>query len=123
MQSNSPNKTRLLIFGLLFGLSALSAHLYLSQTPNHQSLFSVHETDPDLEEIEKEYINFLARFQKSYASKTETLHRFQVFKDNYRVIKAHNSLGEGFTSFTMEVNKFADLSDREFEEKYIGQGI
>lgn len=64
----------------------------------------------------------MAKYQRSYASKAETLNRFQVFKDNFRAIKAHNSLGEG-VPFNMEINQFADISDKEFEEKYIGQGI
>jgi cathepsin F len=118
--NNSSSMTkRAFILALLLGISAMGA-LYLTSTPQKISLFQTHlYGEADLEDIEKEYINFIAKYQKSFGSKSETLSRFQVFKDNYRAIKAHNSLGEA-APFTMEINKFADMSNKEFEDKYIG---
>jgi hypothetical protein len=37
-------------------------------------------------------VQFLAKYGKVQASKEETIRRYQVFKDNLRVIRAHNAL-------------------------------
>jgi hypothetical protein len=65
-------------------------------------------------DIQHEYVQFLAKYGKVQASKEETIRRYQVFKDNLRVIRAHNALESA--PFDMEVNWFADMSDQEVEQ-------
>jgi hypothetical protein len=48
--------------------------------------------------------------------------RFEVFKQNYEVIEAHNRLGYA-VPFTMGVNQFTDMTDEEFEKEIISNGI
>jgi uncharacterized protein (UPF0371 family) len=68
----------------------------------------------DERDIQHEYVQFLAKYGKVQASKEETIRRYQVFKDNLRMIRAHNALESA--PFDMEVNWFADMSDQEVEQ-------
>lgn len=79
------------------------------------SLFQ-QSTDSDERQAQNEYVQFLAKYGKVHASKEETIRRYEVFRENLRVIKAHNALGES-VPFDMEVNWFADMSDQEVEEQ------
>lgn len=54
-----------------------------------------------------------------HATKEETVKRYEVFKENLRIIKAHNALESA--PFDMEVNWFADMSDQEVEEQIAKQ--
>jgi Cathepsin propeptide inhibitor domain (I29)/Papain family cysteine protease len=63
-------------------------------------------------EVEQAFIHFIAKYGKTYASKTELPRRFEIFQANYLLIQAHNARPEAL--YTMEVNKFADMSDEEF---------
>ena len=67
-------------------------------------------------EVQSEYIQFLAKYGKVHASKEETLRKYEVFRSNLEAIKSHNSLGEA-VPFQMEVNWFADMTDKEIEEQ------
>jgi len=48
----------------------------------------------------------------------EFYHRYSIFKSNYKRIVEHNQIEDA--GFTLEVNKFADLTDDEFIAKYTG---
>jgi len=76
----------------------------------------------DSKEIEAEFIKFIAKYGRSYASKDQMSQRFEVFKQNYEVIEAHNRLGDA-VPFTMGVNQFTDMTDEEFEKEIISNGI
>jgi len=61
----------------------------------------------------------MARYGRSYASKTEVDTRFEIFANNYDDIKAHNEQFEaGTTLFQKGVNKFSDLTKDEFNARY-----
>jgi hypothetical protein len=62
-------------------------------------------------------MNFLAKHGRSYASKHEVNSRFQVFSQNYDMIEEHNNNN---MHFKKTINKFADLTDDEFHELYLG---
>lgn len=55
---------------------------------------------------------------KFYASAIEDEMRRAVFEENARLVAAHNSRND--VSFTMELNKFADLTWAEFKNWYLG---
>jgi xylem cysteine proteinase len=56
-------------------------------------------------------------FVREYKSAEEEAMRFAIFKYNARKVASHNSEGH---SWTMALNKFADLTEDEFGARYIG---
>jgi len=64
------------------------------------------------------YLDFIAVHGRSYASKDEIDHRYNIFEQNYLEIMEHNSIPNA--QFEIEVNQFADVSEEEFYEKYTG---
>ena len=63
----------------------------------------------ELEDVE--FKNFLVSYSKSYSSFEEYKLRYQIFQDNLKKIRSHNAKQ---TTWTMGVNKFADLTAEEF---------
>jgi hypothetical protein len=53
-------------------------------------------------EVEQAYVEFLAKYGKTYSSKTELTTNFDYFAKNYELVKAHNSRPDRL--FTMELN-------------------
>jgi len=71
---------------------------------------------------QSEWELFKNTYQKSYASEQEVIHRRNVFEDNLRYIESHNKLASlGHHTFTLGVNKFADLTVEEFQG-YVERG-
>jgi len=65
---------------------------------------------------QQEFVDFMHTHQKTY-SHDDFAHRFAVFKANCDKIDAHNAKN---LSWTMGVNKFADLTGDEFDSLYKG---
>ena len=91
----------LCIFGSLYTPSRMSAGT------NFLSLSA------DDSEIEVAFINHIAKYQRSYASKAELPRRFQLFKKNFIKVKTHNTKPNAL--FEMELNQFADLEEHEYK--------
>lgn len=64
-------------------------------------------------------MHFIAKYEKSYASKEEVTKRFNNFARSYKLVQTHNQLSE--RSFEMELNQFAD-KDRSERTKGIQVG-
>ena len=79
-------------------------------------IIATFENDMDTP-IMKEYINFLATHQKTYASSLDIKKRYSIFKENFLKIVAHNS--NPLSTFEMGVNKYSDQTAVEFEEGVI----
>jgi len=62
------------------------------------------------------FTQWMTKFAKSYAPE-EFFYRYGVFKANYDFVSSHNS---GNHTWTVELNKFADLSSGEFKNIYLG---
>ncbi|CDP03083.1 unnamed protein product [Coffea canephora] len=62
-----------------------------------------------------------ARFANRYAKRYETVEeiklRFDIFRENLRIIKSHNNKG---LSYTLAVNEFADMTWEEFHKHRLG---
>lgn len=71
-------------------------------------------------EKEAAFINFLARYGKTYASKGDMAGRFEVFSQNYDAVQAHNSAGE---RYQMGINQFSDMTLQEFSSMYGVSGL
>ena len=66
----------------------------------------------------KEYLHFLGKSQKVYASQSDSvINRYEVFRENYKNMEAHNSQEDA--SFLMGINEFSDLTDAEVEQTLI----
>lgn len=54
----------------------------------------------------------------------EFYNRLSVFSENYERVEKHNALfeagGPNSPEFTLEINKFADLTEEEFLDGYTG---
>jgi hypothetical protein len=66
-------------------------------------------------------MQFLAKYGKTYATKSDLSTRFTTFSENYDRIKAHNSLGG--ERFRMGINQFSDMSLDEFTALYGKHGV
>ena len=64
-----------------------------------------------------EFINFIAKYGKTYASKSEHQRRAQIFAQNLQYINEHNAKAD--KTYTLAVNKFADMLEEEFKKKRI----
>jgi hypothetical protein len=63
--------------------------------------------------IMKAYLDCMAKYQKTYASKTSIATRYQNFKKNFLKIETHNKDKEA--PFEMEINEHSDMTEEEFE--------
>ena len=77
------------------------------------SLFNHDQGRSDLEE----FFQFEKDFGKLYSSERERWERFGVFSANLRRIKSHNE--EPGITYTLGINKFADMSDEEFKRVHL----
>jgi len=62
------------------------------------------------------FVSWMQKFGKSYAPE-EFFYRYDTFKANYDFVEKHNA---GNYTWTVELNKFADLSIGEFKNIYLG---
>jgi len=69
------------------------------------------------EDLRNRFNQYQHQYEKTY-SLEEVETRFQNFKSNWDKINAHNS--KPCSNFTMGINQFSDLSEKEFKEKYTG---
>lgn len=63
-----------------------------------------------------QFIEFQQKFNKAYENLEELEYRFDVFRQNFRNIIAHNL--DKSQNFTMGVNQFTDLTAQEFKQLY-----
>lgn len=61
--------------------------------------------------------NFKSDFNKTYNSLEEEYERFEIFKDNLFYVIEENSKE---LSYSLKINKFADMSNEEFKNKMTG---
>lgn len=73
------------------------------------------------DEIFYKFTNFQGRYQKTYSSLEEFKNRFEIFRTNLQLINNHNM--DVRNNFTLAINSFADLTQQEFKEKYVGPGF
>ena len=82
-------------------------------------IISPHSTSTNLYEKHLAFADFIARHGRSYASKTELETRFEIFASNYDAMQAHNEqFMAGNTLYQRGINKFADLTKEEFDNRY-----
>lgn len=62
---------------------------------------------------EREFINFISEHHRSYGTKEEYEYRLSLFTEAFQKVQEHNS--QSGNSYTMEMNKFSDMSAFEFK--------
>ena len=67
-----------------------------------------------------EFWNWAHAHGRNYSSMFEVEYRQKVWETNYAKVEAHNAMGH---SWTMGMNKFADLTSEEFRHQYISGGF
>ena len=60
--------------------------------------------------------SWMTKHGKNYKSVGETLHKFEVFKDNVKYIEKRNKV----VNYWLGLNEFSDLSFEEFKSMYTG---
>jgi cathepsin L len=65
---------------------------------------------------QENFVSWMQKYDKSYAPE-EFFYRYNTFKINYDFVEKHNA---GNYTWTVELNKFADLSSAEFKNIYLG---
>jgi len=69
-------------------------------------------------DLDRQFGEFRARFGKKYESAAEHQYRLGVFSDNVKKINNHNRLRSN--TYRMAVNEFADLTEEEFKDTFLG---
>ena len=90
------------------GIAAAVAVYAVSFAPSSKSLYSNVLTHNDME-----FLKFVSKYGKSYGTKEEFEFRADQFKENLAQIMNENSKNEN--TFTLAVNKFADMSNDEYK--------
>lgn len=67
-------------------------------------------------EYQNAFMKFISDFKKEYLEE-DTKYRYTVFKSNLNYIMDHNRKN---MSYTLAINKFADLTNAEFRQMYAG---
>ncbi|XP_074597360.1 crustapain-like [Brevipalpus obovatus] len=68
-----------------------------------------------------EWTKFKVQFGKKYATAEEEAQRHSIFVQNMEKVKQHNERAEnGEVSYTLGMNKFADLTFEEFSKTHLG---
>ncbi|KAK8601156.1 hypothetical protein V6N12_050998 [Hibiscus sabdariffa] len=99
------------------------AHFILSSRHVHPLLRDAH---PDRSmsswradgEVMAMYEEWLLKHGKAYNGLGEKDTRFEIFKDNLRLIDEHNA--DHARSFKLGLNRFADLTNDEYRSTYVG---
>lgn len=92
---------------LIFAVALIVATVAISAT------FAAVVTYRDV--LTEEWNEFKARYNKSYEDKSEDNYRFKIFLETKHKIAKHNQRqANGLHSFTLGMNKYADMTHQEF---------
>jgi hypothetical protein len=93
------------------GAVATFAVLNLNNSPSAAGTFLAQTTISD---AEREFINFVSEYHRTYGTKEEYNYRLGVFTENYNAIKSHATEKNGAT-YTLGITSLADLSEYEYK--------
>lgn len=93
------------------GAVATFAVLNLNQAPSTAGTFLA---QTEISEAEREFINFVSEYHRTYGTKEEYNYRLGVFTENYNQIKAHEA--ENGHTYCLGVTSLVDLNDYEYKQ-------
>ncbi|CAD8152319.1 unnamed protein product [Paramecium octaurelia] len=64
------------------------------------------------------YANWKMKYNRRYTNQRDEMYRYKVFTDNLNYIRAFYESPEE-TTYTLELNQFADMSQQEFAQTYL----
>lgn len=117
-QANGGNSFKLVIAGTVALTAAALCILQINVSPSPQ--FMQFYGDAVHEEKQIAFMQFLAKYGKTYASKSDMGSRFEIFSANFDKIKAHNSQED---AYKMGVNQFSDMTFQEMNSFYANNGL
>ena len=100
-------------------MTKLALFLGLATVAVMTGLLLSSDSGADVGVYEAEFAKFNALHGKKYSSMADRALRFEIFKANFDLISAHNA--DSTASYTLEVNKFADLTFDEFKAFYLSE--
>jgi len=65
-----------------------------------------------ISDAEREFINFIAQYHRTYGTKEEYNYRLELFEQAYNDVTSHNA--DNGATYEKEINQFADMSDFEW---------
>lgn len=68
------------------------------------------------DEVQEKFLDFSSKYQRNYKSMSEYNKRLNIFQKNYQKVQEHNLKKAATEGFYMELNKFADMTEEEFEQ-------
>jgi len=75
-------------------------------------------------DLDTEWEKFKTKYNKNLLTGDEHDYRKSIFANNLKFIEKHNAQhARGLKTFTVGINKFADLTNEEFVRDYIGYGF
>ena len=96
-------------------VSLVAVLLLLAGTAQANLLSFLKKSSMPVEDVEPEaeyaFIQFMSRFHKSYALKSEMAVRFDNFFRSFKMVQEHNAK-EG-AGFKMQLNQFSDMTNEE----------
>jgi C1A family cysteine protease len=98
---------KLKISAILASIASTTILLLLFTGNQYQRGMSLAEN----KEIEETFIQYIARYGKSYAFKEEVSKRFEIFSRTYKMIQMHNQRED--KTFEMGLNQFSDIDRAE----------
>ena len=116
MAFSKPSYFSLLLLFSLLSLSFAMDMSIISYDRNHNLASSSGRSDAEVMLI---YETWLVKHKKNYNALGEKEKRFEIFKDNLKLIDQHNS--DESQTFKLGLNKFADLTNDEFRSIYLGK--
>ncbi|WJX74106.1 cathepsin L [Trifolium repens] len=93
-------------------LNLVLCNLWKTATPAMHTKIS---TDPEV--MKKRYATWLKRHGRHYGNREEWEVRFDIYQSNVQFIEFHNSRNH---SYKLTDNRFADLTNEEFKNTYLG---
>jgi hypothetical protein len=66
-----------------------------------------------ISEAEREFINFIAKYRRSYGTKEEYQYRFELFSKVYQQIQEHDAEASGYE---LGINHLSDLTSYEYKQ-------
>jgi hypothetical protein len=100
--------TELIAATAIAGAVATFAVINLNEAPAGTNFLAT-----EITEAEREFINFISTFHRTYGTKEEYNYRLSIFAEVFEDIKAHNA---GNSSYKKGINHFSDMSDYEYKQ-------
>lgn len=119
------NNNKLLAIVIALFISGIVILNYDQETINEAARkYDIFATTDSLsaELLQDQFDYFVSKNRKSYETFGEYQKRYQTFTENFKFIETHNKDSD-VKGFTLAINKFGDLTDDEFADKYLGSKV